>query len=79
MTTTKTRRTVTGHRITWYVYAGPYGERERLVSGRGYYGMGYDAACECGWESRTGGATRASVCRDVRGHKFDVTGDWRQL
>lgn len=31
----------------------------------------WDASCSCGWESRTGGATKASVQRDVDDHKWD--------
>lgn len=56
------------HRATWFVYSGPYGEKERLQSGRRYYGMGYDVTCSCGWESRTGGAIKPSVKEDHAAH-----------
>lgn len=59
------------HKATWFVYSGPYGEKERLQSGRKYYGMGYDAACSCGWDSRTGGATRRSVRTALEDHRWD--------
>jgi len=33
------------------------------------YAVGYDVTCSaCGWESRTGGAIRASVLRDIDRH-----------
>ncbi len=63
--------TMKAHRARWYVYSGPYGELEPLDSKRSYYGMGYDVKCSCGlWESTTGGATRASVERDLFDHRF---------
>lgn len=59
-------------RITWWVWAG--GEKMRHTANmRGTWG--YDASCSCGWESRTGGATRGSVQRDVDDHKYNVTGE----
>lgn len=66
------RTTIPGHKITWFVYAGR--ERiQRTAMMRGTWG--YDATCECGWDSHTGGATRGSVERDVWGHKWDVADD----
>lgn len=51
----ETRKT---HRGTWYVWAGG----QRLRHNTQMRGMwGWDVACKCGWESRTGGATRHSV------------------
>jgi hypothetical protein len=56
------------HAITWWVWAG--GEKMRHTAQmRGQWG--WDASCTCGWESRTGGATRGSVQRDVDDHKWD--------
>ncbi len=72
----ETRAILRGHRITWWVYAG----RDRIrktATMRGTWG--HDATCACGWDSHTGGATRGSVERDVRSHKYDVTGDWHLL
>ena len=62
--------TETKHRIRWYVYAGDE-MIPHTASMRGTWG--YDVKCSCGWESRTGGATRTSVERDVWFHKhFDA-------
>jgi hypothetical protein len=63
--------TMKAHRASWYVYSGAYGEMERAESGRSYYGMGYDAKCSCGWESKTGGATRTSVQDALWTHRRD--------
>lgn len=59
--------TGTAHRIRWYVYAG--GVRiPRTATMRGLWG--YDVECSCGWETRTGGATRGYVEREVWFHKL---------
>lgn len=63
--------TVKAHRVRWYVYSGPYGELEPLESRRSYHGMGYDVKCSCGWESKTGGATRTSVQDALWTHRRD--------
>jgi hypothetical protein len=53
--------------IKWFVYAG--GQKIRYESSmRGTWG--YDAECSCGWETKTGGGTLASVERSVKGHKI---------
>jgi hypothetical protein len=53
-------------RISWWVYAGS--ERiPRSASMRGLWN--YDATCSCGWDSRTGGAVRSYVEREVWMHK----------
>ena len=58
-----------GHRITWWVYAGD----ERIRSQKSMRGAwGYDATCECGWDSKTGGGTAVSVGRAVNDHKADA-------
>lgn len=67
---------VPGHRIAWYVwtYDADGGNRTKLrhtANMRGHW-PGWDATCECGWNSNTGGATRGSVRRDVWDHKLDV-------
>lgn len=49
--------TLAAHKARWYVYS--------------YYGMGYDVKCSCGWESRTGGATRTSVHDALWTHRWD--------
>lgn len=66
---------IAGHRIQWYVWASDLdGNRSKIRHSslmRGHW-PGWDATCECGWQSRTGGATKASVQRDVWNHKLDV-------
>jgi len=68
--------TTSQHRISWWVlpFGLTAGERpERIRHNARMAGTwGWDATCTCGWDSRTGGATRASVERQVRDHKFDV-------
>ena len=81
MTIARTRRTnrVPGHRITWWVWAyGADGQRPQKLrhTSKMRGAWGYDATCSCGnWESRTGGATRTSVERDVWDHMYDVATD----
>jgi hypothetical protein len=62
------------HRIRWYVYAGGYGQplvkMRHTANMRGSW-PGWDAECSCGWESKTGGATRTSVRWDVWLHKVE--------
>jgi hypothetical protein len=53
--------------IKWFVYAGA--EKIRYnASMRGTWG--FDAECSCGWQSRTGGAIKASVLEEVKWHKI---------
>lgn len=63
--------TMKGHRVRWFAYSGPYGEKEPLRSGQKLIGIGYDVTCSCGWESKTGGAIKASVQRDLLAHRLD--------
>lgn len=63
--------TMKAHRARWYAYSGPYGEKLPLKAGQRLYGIGYDVTCKCGWESRTGGGTRASVERALLSHRLD--------
>ncbi len=37
---------------------------------RGFQHNAWDVECSCGWESKTGGAIKASVVRDVEAHKY---------
>jgi hypothetical protein len=64
------------HRARWFVWAGgngaPLEKIPHTASMRGSW-PGWDASCSCGgWESRTGGATRASVQRDLDDHRLDA-------
>lgn len=54
-----------GHRARWYVWSA--GERMPHESSmRGAWG--WDVVCECGWDSRTGGAIRPRVLEAHRDH-----------
>lgn len=57
----------TAHRIRWWAYVG--GERVPRASSMKDKEFGWDATCVCGWDSRTGGATMASVDQQVQEHK----------
>jgi hypothetical protein len=60
------------HKATWFVWAG--GQRiRRTRTMRGTWG--HDVACSCGWDSKTGGATRGSVEDDLFGHRMDAQTD----
>jgi hypothetical protein len=52
--------------IKWFVYNGT--EKSRYSGGVSF--RAWDATCSCGWETKTGGAIRASVLRDVDSHKI---------
>lgn len=43
------------------------GSKMRNIQGFQHYA--WDAQCSCGWETRTGGAIKASVLREVENHK----------
>ena len=57
------------HRIQWLVKAG-----DELIpheaTMRGTWA--FEARCSCGWESRTGGAVRSEIKRQIADHKADV-------
>lgn len=54
--------------IQWFVYDVQTGEKYRPTSGVIGY-IAWDAVCSCGWSTKTGGAIKASVVRDVEAHK----------
>lgn len=56
------------HKIRWWVYAGP--ERIRHSANMRGRWPGWDATCSCGWDTRTGGATRGYVSGEVDFHKL---------
>jgi len=70
-----TAETLREHRARWFVYAGGYGQPlvkiPHQASMRGTW-PGYDVECSCGWDSRTGGATRGSVADDLARHRADA-------
>lgn len=57
------------HRIRWFVRVGLHEWIPRTSSMRGLWF--YDAKCSCGWESRTGGATRRAVSDAIWLHKVE--------
>lgn len=61
--------TETKHQIRWYVWAGDE-KIPHAATMRGTWG--FDAACSCGWETRTGGALRGHIRDRVAEHKRDV-------
>lgn len=60
------------HRIRHYVYETPGGNLIPRTSGMRGTWPGHEAKCSCGWETRTGGAVRSYIDREVSDHKFDV-------
>lgn len=60
---------MTTHRMRWFVYAG--GERiPRTSTMRGAWG--HDVVCSCGWETKTGGATKSYIDGEIWHHKREV-------
>lgn len=67
---------MTSHRITWYgVIPGYPPERVRRNRHMAGGDWGWDATCDCGWDSRTGGAIQARIREDIERHKWDVAYD----
>ena len=62
----------TTHKIRWYIYTyDSAGRRHMIPRTHGIRGSwGYDVICSCGWESRTGGAIRTYMEREVWLHKI---------
>ena len=57
------------HTIRWFVWAGG----QKMPHRSDMRGMwGWDAHCSCGWQSRTGGATKRSVSKDVWLHRYEA-------
>lgn len=64
--------TLAAHRATWFVVAG----RQRIRRNKGMRGTwGHDVTCSCGWDSKTGGATRGSVEDALFDHRWDAQMD----
>ena len=63
--------TGTRPKVRWFVWAGS----QRIPHTSKMAGSwGWDAECECGWYSGTGGATRQSVQTDIDFHRMSVHG-----
>lgn len=61
---------IKAHRARWYVYLG--GEMiPHQASMRGAW-PGWDVICKCGWESRTGGATRGYLRWRLWDHRWSA-------
>lgn len=64
------------HRIRHYVYLAPGELVPREAGMRGAWPC--EAKCSCGWETKTGGAVRSWIERQVADHKWDVAhGYWQ--
>jgi hypothetical protein len=55
--------------IKWFWVAA---DGTKIRNNKGFIHFAWDATCSCGWESRTGGAIKASVQRSVDDHKYFV-------
>jgi hypothetical protein len=62
------------HKIKWWVYATDgLGGREKIRHSNSMCGpWGYEASCSCGWETRSGGAIRAYIRKEVYWHKLEA-------
>jgi len=45
---------------------------EKYRNNKGFIHNAWDVTCSCGWESRSGGAIKASMIREVEQHKMYV-------
>ena len=55
--------------IKWFAVLS---DGSKMRNNKGFIHNAWDVQCSCGWESRTGGAIKASVARDVDKHKLFV-------
>jgi hypothetical protein len=44
----------------------------KMRNNKGFIHNAWDAECSCGWESKTGGAIKACVVREVEAHKYSA-------
>lgn len=56
-----------GHRIAWFVYLD--GARVRYSTNMGGDLPAWDLTCSCGWDTKTGGATKGAVRKMMAAHK----------
>ncbi len=54
-------------KIQWFWVAG---DGTKIRNNKGFVHYAWDVKCSCGWETKTGGAIKASVKRDVEAHKY---------
>jgi len=53
--------------IKWFAVLS---DGSKMRNNKGFVHNAWDVICSCGWETRTGGAIKASVMRDVEFHKI---------
>ena len=53
--------------IKWFAI---FTDGSKMRNNQGFQHDAWDATCSCGWESKTGGAIKAAVIRDVEAHKI---------
>jgi predicted small metal-binding protein len=53
--------------IKWFAVLS---DGSKMRNNKGFVHNAWDVTCSCGWETRTGGAIKASVMRDVISHKI---------
>ena len=56
-------------KIQWFWVAS---DGTKIRNNKGFVHYAWDVKCSCGWESRTGGAIKAWVQKEVEAHKWDV-------
>lgn len=72
MSTMISAETMKAHRARWWVWAEGV-KMLRQATMRGFWG--YDVTCSCGWETRTGGATRNYVSNELWFHRWSADQD----
>ena len=53
--------------IKWFAV---FQDGSKMRNLQGFVHNAWDVTCSCGWETKTGGAIKASVLRDVEMHKI---------
>ena len=55
--------------IKWFAI---FADGSKMRNNQGFVHNAWDVTCSCGWESRSGGAIKASMIREVEAHKLFV-------
>ena len=59
------------HKISWWVWNDMQTPQVLIRRTRHMIGRwGYEATCTCGWKTRTGGAIKAYIQREIQLHKI---------
>lgn len=53
--------------IKWFAVLS---DRSKMRNTKGFISRAWEASCSCGWETKSGGAIKASIQRDVEAHKI---------